>query len=116
MNKLRTIEGGIIIALVIALYFLAQKYSLYYIFWWIDWVQHFMGGMGIGLVVSGLITKKPRNVLGITLGIALGWELFERIGHIYLPAYINYGGTGDTLMDIFCAILGTSLVLLATRE
>ncbi len=116
MNKLRTIEGVIITAIVVALYFLAQKYSLYYIFWWFDWTQHFMGGIGIGLIVSGLITKKPKIVLSITLSIAIGWEIFERIGHGYLPVYINYGGTGDTLMDIFCAIIGTSLVLLATRE
>ena len=116
MNKLRTIEGGIIIALVIALYFLAKKYSLYFIFPGIDWVQHFMGGIGIALVVSGLITRNLKVILSVTLGMALGWEVFERIGHIYLPMYINYGGTGDTLMDIFCAIMGTSLVLLATRE
>lgn len=109
-------EGIIIIAIVIALYFIAQKYSLYYIFWWYDWAQHFMGGMGIALVAGGFISRKPQVVLSITLMIAIGWEIFERIGHIYLPAYINYGGTGDTLMDIFCAIIGTSLVLLATRE
>lgn len=116
MNKSRIWEGGVIIAIVIALYFIAQKYSLYYIFWWYDWVQHFMGGMGIALVAGGLITRNPRVILGITTTIAIGWEIFERIGHIYLPVYINYGGTGDTLMDIFCAIIGTSLVLLATRE
>ena len=116
MNKSQIAEGVVIIAIVIALYFLAQKYSLYYIFWGYDWVQHFMGGMGIALVTIGSITRKPQLVLSITLTIAISWEVFERIGHVYLPAYINYGGTGDTLMDIFCAIIGTSLVLLATRE
>lgn len=85
-------------------------------FWWIDWAQHLIGGVGIGLLAVGLFSWRPKPILGMTLSIALAWEVFERIGHIYLPTYINYGGTGDTLVDILCAIIGTSLVLLMTRD
>jgi len=115
MNK-RVAEGVIIVLLVVALDLVSQKYSLFYIFWWYDWMLHLFGGISIGLIAGSLFPGRTWRVLGITLGIAILWEIFERIGHVYLPYYIGYGGVGDTLMDVFCAILGASLVLLATRE
>jgi hypothetical protein len=109
--------GGIVVILiVIGLYLVSHKYDLYYIFWWIDWAQHILGGIGIGLVAVSLWPNYWLRNIGIAGTIGIGWEIFERIGNIYLPNYINYGGTGDTIIDVFCAIIGTSLVLLATRE
>lgn len=101
---------------VVGLYFLAQKYSLFYIFHYFDSILHILGGIGIGLFFSTWWIKRPVRILSMTLGIAIMWEIFERIGHYYLPVFINFGGTVDTSMDILCAILGASLVILATRE
>lgn len=113
---MRLIEGIIVIAIVIALYFLAHKYNLYYIFRYFDWTQHFLGGIGIGILATAFFGTSWKWGMGSVITLALGWEIFERIGNIYLPAYINYGGPFDTGIDILCAILGTSLVLLVTRE
>lgn len=115
MNN-RLLQGIIVLLIVIGFYFLAHEYSLYYIFWWFDWAQHFLGGVGLGLVFCSFWPKNQIRILGITGIIAIGWELFERVGHEYLPMYISYGGPRDTIIDILCAIIGASLVLLATRE
>ncbi len=112
----RFIEGSIIILIVIGLYFAAQRYDLYYIFRYFDWGQHFLGGIGIGLVATAFFGRSIKWGIGIVAAIAVAWEIFERVGHIYLPQYINYGGYFDTSIDILCAIIGTSLVLLMTRE
>ncbi len=116
MNKSRIFQGIFIILLVIGLYFLSHKYDLYFMFWWIDWAQHLLGGIGIGMITSSMFPRKSLLILGITFIIGVSWEVFERIGHIYLPTYLNYGGIGDTLVDILCAIIGTSLVFLMTRD
>lgn len=112
----RFTEGVIITILVIVLYWAAQKYNLYYIFRYFDWMQHFFGGIGIGLLATAFFGRSIKWAIGIAATIAVAWEIFERIGHLYLPQYINYGGAFDTTIDILCAIIGTSLVLLMTRE
>lgn len=114
--KQRLIEGSIVTLIVIGLYFAAQKYHLYYIFRYFDWAQHFLGGVGIGLLSTAFFGRSIKWSIGIVTAIAVGWEIFERVGHIYLPQYINYGGFFDTSIDILCAIIGVSLVLLMTRE
>jgi VanZ family protein len=115
-HKIKMVEGILVVAMVILFYGMAQKYDLYYIFTYIDWVQHFLGGLGIGLMTTALFGKSWKWTSGIVLSIAVGWEIFERIGHLYLPLYINYGGTFDTMMDILCAILGASLIVVTTRD
>lgn len=112
----RFTEGVIIILLVVVMYIVAQKYNLYYIFKYIDWVQHFFGGIGIGVLTTAFFGRSIKFGMSIVTMVAVVWEIFERIGHLYLPLYINYGGVFDTAIDILCAILGTSLVLLMTRE
>lgn len=115
MNK-HVVEGVVILVFIAGLHFLAQIYDLYYIFWWVDWTFHFFGGVGIALIASSIFKRRSSFVFLATGVIAVGWEIFERVGHRYLPQYIAYGGTGDTIMDILCAILGTALVLFMNRN
>lgn len=113
--KQRAFEGLGIGIVVIVLYTLSLKYSLYYIFPYFDWIQHFLGGIGLGMLFSALF-RSWKTTFFLVFLVAIGWEIFERIGHHFLPMYINYGPIGDTLIDILCAILGASLVFLTTRE
>jgi hypothetical protein len=115
MNK-RIIEGVLILIIVLITHLFAEKYSLYYIFKHSDWILHFFGGIGVALIASSFVSKSRAQILGIVLAVGIIWEIYERIGHRFLPVYINFGGPFDTSMDILCAILGASLVLLATRE
>lgn len=110
------VKGIIVILGLAGLYFLAQKYSLFYIFHYFDSILHVLGGIGIGLFFATWWVNRPLRIFSITLTLAILWEIFERVGHYYLPVFINFGGIADTSMDILCAILGASLVILATRE
>lgn len=104
-------QGIILLCIVIAMYVFAHKYSLYYIFWWYDWVQHFIGGMSLGLIGYSLWQYRPTYLLGLTGFCAISWEVFERIGHVVMPRFIGYGGVGDTTIDILCALVGTGIIL-----
>lgn len=115
VNTLR-IQGIIILLIVLIMYGIAQRYSLYYIFWWYDWVQHFLGGIALGLLGRSWWMHNPGRVLGITLACAVSWEIFERMGSLVIPRFIGYGGTGDTIIDIMCALVGTGLVILMTHS
>lgn len=115
MNTLR-IQGVILLGITIGMYFLAHKYSLYYIFWWYDWVQHFIGGLALGLLGKSWWIHAPWKIIGITFGCAIAWEIFERIGSWIAPQFLGYGGLIDTSMDILIAVFGTFLVLFLTRH
>ncbi len=114
--KKHLFQGIVVIAAVIGIHFIAQKFSLYYTFWWFDWAMHIVGGLGLGLVGYALFRRNSSRVLVTTLGIAILWEVFERIGHRFMPAWIAFGGTGDTIIDIVCAILGTSFIILMNEK
>lgn len=102
--------------LVVLLHIAATKYSLYYIFWWYDSLLHILGGIALGFL--GIFWFGRSWIRGITFTaiIAVAWEVFERLGHVWWPAYVGFGGTGDTILDILCAILGAAFVLIITRR
>ncbi len=101
-----------IVLMVFVLHVLATKMSFYYIFWWYDSMLHVMGGMSIGFFGYAMIQKRREVVvplLALTIGIS--WEIFERLGHVWWPSYVGFGGFWDTLFDILCAILGAFIII-----
>lgn len=73
-------------------------------------MTHFLGGIFIGFFVLALITRfcRPRNMnhwwIAISLGIFVGWELYEIVIGILIPvARFDYI---DTVHDIINDSLG----------
>jgi hypothetical protein len=91
--------------------YFGKKYASYYIFWWYDNLLHILAGMAIGFF--GLALFKNRGLtVGLALVIGIAWEIFERVGHIWWPKYVGFGGTWDTFFDILCAIIGALIIIL----
>lgn len=73
---------------------------------------HVLGGMGAAFF--GLLFIKTRKQIGVLLFagfIGITWEFFERLGHVWWPTLIGFGGTWDTIFDILYAILGAVIVI-----
>jgi hypothetical protein len=99
-------------ALVTACYFLAVRFSLFYIFNWFDNIVHTLAGMALGFLGFALFPKNKYAILGLALSVSILWEIFERIGHVWWPAWIGFGGVGDTILDILCGILGALIIII----
>jgi hypothetical protein len=94
--------------------------SIFYWYWdsfYFDFLMHFLGGFSMGLLflwgwyASGLFgrsTPGPReSFLGaffFALFIGIGWEFFEYVYKIAVPAGANY--TLDTFHDVAADMLG----------
>lgn len=68
-----------------------------------------MGFLGLGLFGSSFIKT---GILAGTIGVM--YEIFERIGHVWWPDWVSYGGLGDTVLDVVCGILGALLIIWLT--
>ncbi len=99
--------------LVFVLHVLATKMSFYYIFWWYDSMLHILGGMAVAFF-GYMFLKGNREKFIPLLAVAVGviWEVFERLGHIWWPGYIGFGGPWDTIFDVLCAILGALIIII----
>ncbi len=104
-----------IVCLVFLLHVMATKLSFYYIFWWYDSLLHIIGGMSVAFF-GYAVTQKKRGVMIPILALVVGvsWELFERLGHVWWPAYVGFGGAWDTVFDVLCAILGAFIIIAFT--
>lgn len=71
-----------------------------------------MAGMAVAFFGLLFISKK-RLLIIPTLAILVGvlWEVFERLGHVWWPTYIGFGGAWDTIFDVLCAILGALIII-----
>lgn len=115
MKKEYLISGAITSLVVVGMYFLAHQFSLYYIVWWYDWAQHFLGGIALGYF--GLFFfKQQKNIILFSGGMAAVWELFERIGSMVVPAWMGFGGPFDTGVDILMALIGAWIIILIARK
>lgn len=93
----------------------AIAHSWYWIFWWMDIIMHFLGGLFVGLVAVLLLKhyvhkiKIPRNlffwVLGVTLLIGIGWEIFE----FSVGLVMAYDPLPDTILDIVMDMVGATV-------
>ena len=107
----------IVVTLGLAIYF-----RLYYLFWWLDILHHFLGGLWLVLFFNFsikhfkiMLTGDWRaaafflTLIGLVALVGVGWEFFEFIwdrfiwhaGFTYLPGIYE-----DTLSDLFFDLLG----------
>lgn len=84
--------------------------------------MHILGGLAFGFLglawIPGTISRRQRilYILGFVLIIAIGWEIMERVGNVFAPQYLGYGGRIDTLCDIAYGILGGLVAILISRN
>ncbi len=101
-----------LVLIVALLHIGATVFYLYWTLWWYDMVVHFLGGVFIGLLTLWMVffseylgthrMSSRATVLIImllgTLGIGIGWEIFERLlGHTWSVE----GYWLDTGIDLF---------------
>lgn len=114
---------------VIVVGVLHQVGSMFYLYWnivWFDGLVHYIGALSVGFLflwvwyVSGLFgrsTPSRKEVMLVALVsvmiIALGWEYFEYVYGIAVPAGVNY--VLDTFHDILFDFLGAITVGLVGR-
>lgn len=119
-------EQAITIAIIGILHILAEKFYLYWVFWWFDILMHFLGGVWVGflalwfLFFSGFVYKNinsPSKVkiflMTIATVILVGalWEVFEFYAGLMLfePNYsfdTSLDMVMDTLGGVFAFIYG----------
>ncbi len=113
-----------LIVVIAILHITAINFYLYWDFWWLDLIIHFLGGFWIALLVlwfisfSGYSAYRPRfygyditwalSILA-SLGIAILWEVFEFQTGITVMSSRYWG---DTLSDIFMGLTGGSVASL----
>lgn len=115
MNRRHTL--GVSIALlgliIAALHYMANAYYLYWEWWWMDIVMHFLGGLFIASFVLWWIryevpisirAKVPRFLVAFVAIIIVGtaWEVFEFV--VEAHGAINY--VLDTGLDLLMDIVG----------
>ena len=99
-------------------------YGWFIRFWWVDVVQHFLGGFFLAMLFAHYLKdnfvegKKLQNILiviGATIFIGVVWEFAEYIGNQTLinPIYKYFhirtyfmGDLRDTVKDLLMDILG----------
>lgn len=104
---------------LLAFHFIAIFFYLYWFYWWLDMVMHFLGGLSLGLLILWFYRKLSPDkgvtfersffcVFGAVFVVALAWEIFE--------FFIGYTGPTldavywiETLADIVSGLLGGSI-------
>lgn len=105
------------------LHFLANKFYLYFAWWWFDILMHFLGGVLVGGFVLWLIRfEVPISIrhsiplfataFAAIMLVGISWEVFEYFFGIHTAQ--NY--TLDTTLDLATGVVGMmSAYLLAKR-
>ncbi len=101
------------------LHTLAEAFSLYWQYAWLDMPMHVLGGVVLMLMVASLrqmsssLQRLPAIATPIIFSSALiGWELF---------GIVRYGGLKpdfwtDTVGDLICGVLGVSLGFILVKS
>jgi hypothetical protein len=99
---------------IAVLHHVAIVFSWYWVFWWMDILMHFLGGVAIGLAILWLvfvsgsvsIISMPHErllglciVIGCVLVVGLGWEIFEFYAKVPNEKNILADTTIDFIMD-----------------
>lgn len=121
--------GGLIVLIAVGyLNVLAFRFSWYWLIWWFDLMMHFLGGLGLGLVLLGLGDLRSMasawperrqlmvGVIGLVIIISLVWEMFEfttdrRLGNhlvVKTPDKLQQGAA-DTATDLLSDLIGVTV-------
>jgi len=121
--------GGLAVLIAVGyLNVLAFRFSWYWLIWWFDLMMHFLGGLGLGLVLLGLgVLRFPTpvwserrqllvGVIGLVIIIGLVWEMFEfttdrRLGNhlvVKTPDKLQQGAA-DTATDLLSDLIGVTV-------
>jgi len=109
-----------IVFFVVICSYLAIHFNLYFIFPWFDVFMHLFGGLAIGYMSLFLFFRqdyhtKLRSTGFFALSIGVAWEVFERVGYIFIPHIIQYGNIFDTIEDIIYAILAALFIIVIEK-
>jgi len=95
------------LAIVAILHLLGLKLYLYWVFFWYDFLVHFLGGVWAGLAICWALSQfgwpiRLTHVVLAIVAIGIGWEIFEIA--IGAPREPWYGL--DTAIDLLLDALG----------
>lgn len=105
------------------LHFIALSFYLYWFYWWLDLVMHFLGGFWVGLLLIWIFSYfrffrpvslklKILNIMLFVILISILWEIFEfLIGHVDPSIGREY--QMDTITDLVAGMLGGITVSVA---
>ncbi|MDP2705104.1 MAG: hypothetical protein U1D31_01495 [Patescibacteria group bacterium] len=103
---------GLLVAIV---QFLADKFFLYWQWWWLDVVTHFLGGIFVAALfiwAYAFFLKKTPGLLPtllVVLAVGILWELFEYSTGMMRTDMEGYAF--DTVSDIIMDVLGAGTLV-----
>ena len=103
----------ILIIVLGALQLLAVKFYLYWTVWWLDYVTHFLAGLGIGLLVLSFRRLGMVATIALVLMIGGAWEAYE---YVFNVTYTTEGYVSDTVHDLLMGALGAGVATLLSRR
>lgn len=93
------------------LHFVAGAFYLYWTLDWFDYLMHFLGGLGGGLVVAWFVSDKNISttqtfliVFCSVMFVGVAWEVFEKVNDI---AQSTEGYVLDTIHDLLMDGIGS---------
>jgi len=112
MRNFSLLVAAFVTILIIGfLHFLAGAFYLYWTLGWFDYLMHFLGGLGGGLVVAWYISDRNLSVTQTmfvifcsVMFVGVAWEIFEKVNNI---AQSTEGYTLDTIHDLLMDALGS---------
>ncbi len=123
------LEQFILIIIIAVLHFLALQFYLYWTFWWLDILMHFLGGLWVGLTAlwffffSGYMHKnvnlvRSTKIFLITIAsvIVVGvlWEVWELWADL---VFVNEAGYFlDTSLDMVMDTLGGIVAFIYAKK
>lgn len=113
-----------LIVFIAAVHFVSLKFYLYYEFWWLDIVMHFLGGLWVALSLFWLfdfarlfkinfskISHLILSAVFLTILVAIAWEIFEL--QFGITSFLEADYLEDTIFDIFVGFSGALTASLA---
>lgn len=123
------LEQFILLIIIAVLHFLALQFYLYWTFWWLDILMHFLGGLWVGLTAlwffffSGYVYKnvnlvRNTKIFLITIAsvIVVGvlWEVWELWAEL---VFVNETGYFlDTSLDMVMDTLGGIVAFIYAKK
>ena len=119
-----------LLILILAVHILANIYSWYWTYTWLDMPMHFLAGLWLAAVFFHYIKPKleiANHQFLVSLILALGfvaligvlYEFFEFFYDIFIASRgytaISQQGVADTMKDLFFDLIGASVLILTLK-